>query len=132
MLIKGIQTGEDARLAVEHGAAAVIVSNHGGRQLDGVAATLDLLPEVVEEVGGRCEVLLDGGIRRGTDALTALALGADAVLAGRAPLWGLAAGGEAGAQRVLELLRDEIELALALCGCTAPGLVTPEHVRASV
>ena len=120
VLLKGVQTGEDARLAVEHGAAGVIVSNHGGRQLDGVAATLDMLPEVVEAVAGRCEVLIDGGIRRGTDVLTALALGARAVLAGRAPLWGLAVGGEAGALRVLEILRDEVELALTLLGCSSP------------
>ncbi len=130
VLLKGVQTGEDARLAVEHGAGGVVVSNHGGRQLDNVAATLDLLPEVVDAVGGACEVLLDGGIRRGTDVLTALALGADAVLAGRAPLWGLAAGGEAGARHVLELLRDEIELGLALLGCRSPAELGREHVRA--
>lgn len=129
VLVKGIQTAEDASLAVEHGAAAVVVSNHGGRQLDGVAPTLELLPEVVEAVAGRCEVLLDGGIRRGTDAVVALSLGADAVLAGRAPLWGLAAAGEAGALRVLELLRDELELALALLGCSSPDELGPEHVR---
>ena len=120
MVLKGIQTGEDAALAVEHGAAAVIVSNHGGRQLDGVPATLDMLPEVVDAVAGRCEVLMDGGIRRGTDALTALALGARAVLAGRAPLWGLAVGGERGARDVLELLRAEIELGMVLLGCSKP------------
>ena len=128
MLLKGIQTGEDARLAVEHGAAAIVVSNHGGRQLDGVAATLDMLPEVVDAVAGRCEVLIDGGIRRGTDVVTALALGATAVLAGRAPLWGLAVDGEAGALRVLELLRAEIELALALLGCPTLADLGPEHV----
>ena len=108
--------------------AAVVVSNHGGRQLDGVAATLDVLPEVVEAVDGRCEVLIDGGIRRGTDVVTALALGARAVLAGRAPLWGLAVDGEAGARRVLELLQAEIELALALLGCPTPADVRREHV----
>src|SRR5207248_3559949 len=84
VLVKGVQTAEDAHLACEHGAAAVVVSNHGGRQLDGVAATLDMLPEVVDAVGGRLEVILDGGVRRGTDVLCALALGARAVLAGRA------------------------------------------------
>jgi isopentenyl diphosphate isomerase/L-lactate dehydrogenase-like FMN-dependent dehydrogenase len=129
ILLKGIQTGADASLAVEHGASAVVVSNHGGRQLDGVPATLDILPEVVEAVGGRCEVLMDGGIRRGTDAVTALALGARAVLAGRAPLWGLAVGGEEGARKVLEILRSEIELALVLLGCSDPSAVGPEHVR---
>jgi isopentenyl diphosphate isomerase/L-lactate dehydrogenase-like FMN-dependent dehydrogenase len=129
ILLKGIQTGADASLAIEHGAAGVIVSNHGGRQLDGVPATLDLLPEVVDAVAGRCEVLVDGGIRRGTDVVTALALGARAVLAGRAPLWGLAVGGERGAREVLEILRAEIELALVLLGCAGPGDVRPEHVR---
>jgi isopentenyl diphosphate isomerase/L-lactate dehydrogenase-like FMN-dependent dehydrogenase len=129
VLVKGVHTGEDARLAVEHGAAGVVVSNHGGRQLDGVAASLDVLPEVVEAVDGRCEVLMDGGVRRGTDVVTALALGAKAVLAGRAPLWGLAVGGEQGARAVLEILREEIELALTLLGCPTPADVRPEHVR---
>ena len=128
VLLKGVQTGEDAALAVEHGAAGVIVSNHGGRQLDGVAATVDILPEVVEAVGGRCEVLMDGGVRRGTDAAVALALGARAVLVGRAPLWGLAVGGEYGARRVLEVLREEFELALVLLGCSSPAEITPQHV----
>ena len=108
--MKGILTAEDAILACDHGAAGVVVSNHGGRQLDGVQASLDALPEVVDAVGDRCEVLLDGGIRRGADVLIALGLGARAVLAGRAPLYGLAVDGEPGATRVLELLRDEIEL----------------------
>jgi isopentenyl diphosphate isomerase/L-lactate dehydrogenase-like FMN-dependent dehydrogenase len=129
IVVKGVQTAEDARLAVDHGAAGVVVSNHGGRQLDGVPATLEILPEVVDEVGGRVEVLLDGGIRRGTDIVKALALGARAVLAGRAVLWGLVVGGEAGARRVLELLREELWLALALCGCTTPAEVTPDHAR---
>jgi isopentenyl diphosphate isomerase/L-lactate dehydrogenase-like FMN-dependent dehydrogenase len=129
ILVKGVQRGEDAVRALEHGAAGLIVSNHGGRQLDGVPATLDVLPEVVEAVEGRCEVLVDGGIRRGTDVVTALALGARAVLAGRAPLWGLAAAGEQGALRVLELLRAEIELALILLGCPSPAHVRLEHVR---
>jgi isopentenyl diphosphate isomerase/L-lactate dehydrogenase-like FMN-dependent dehydrogenase len=128
LLVKGIQTAEDAALACEHGAAAVVVSNHGGRQLDGVAATIDLLPEVVDAVDERLPVLMDGGVRRGTDALRALALGADAVLAGRAPLWGLAAGGEAGALHVLELLRAEIERGLVLLGCRDPAAVTRAHV----
>jgi isopentenyl diphosphate isomerase/L-lactate dehydrogenase-like FMN-dependent dehydrogenase len=128
VLLKGILTAEDARLACEHGAAAVIVSNHGGRQLDGVSASLDALPEVVEAVDGRVEVLMDGGIRRGTDVLKALAFGARAVLAGRAILWGLVVDGEAGARRVLELLRDEVELALKLAGCPTPGDVTADHV----
>jgi isopentenyl diphosphate isomerase/L-lactate dehydrogenase-like FMN-dependent dehydrogenase len=128
VLVKGVLTAEDALLAVEHGAAGVIVSNHGGRQLDGVPATLDALPEVVDAVGGRAEVLLDGGIRRGTDVLKALALGARAAMAGRAILWGLAVDGEAGVARVLGLLRDEIELGLALLGCRSPEEVAAGHV----
>ena len=116
IVVKGILTAEDAALAVEHGAAAVVVSNHGGRQLDGAVATLDALPEVVEAVGGRCEVYVDGGVRRGTDVLKALALGARAVLIGRPVLWGLAAGGQEGVHDVLELLRAEIELAMMLAG----------------
>ena len=130
LVLKGIQAAEDAALACEHGVDAIVVSNHGGRQLDAVAPTAELLPEVIDAVAGRIEVYVDGGIRRGSDVVKALALGARAVLAGRAPLWGLACEGEAGARRVLELLRDEVELALALCGCTAPGSVTREHVRA--
>jgi isopentenyl diphosphate isomerase/L-lactate dehydrogenase-like FMN-dependent dehydrogenase len=129
VLIKGVLTAEDATLAVEHGAAGVIVSNHGGRQLDCVLATADALPEVVEAVDGRGTVIVDGGIRRGTDVAIALALGADAVMVGRPALWGLAAGGEAGACRVLELLRDELELALALCGCSSPAGLTRAHVQ---
>src|SRR5207302_988214 len=130
VLVKGVLTAEDARLACGHGAAAIVVSNHGGRQLDGVAATIDALSEVVDAVDGRVEVLVDGGIRRGTDVVKALALGARAVLAGRAPLWGLAVDGEAGARRVLELLRDEIELALQLVGCRTPDGLGPAHVQA--
>ncbi len=128
VVLKGVLTAEDARLACEHGAAAIVVSNHGGRQLDGVGATIDALPEVVEAVDGRIEVLVDGGIRRGTDVVKAVALGARAVLAGRAPLWGLVIDGEAGATRILELLRAEIELALQLVGCCSPAEVTRAHV----
>jgi 4-hydroxymandelate oxidase len=128
VVVKGLLTAEDARLACEHGAAGVVVSNHGGRQLDGVPASLDALPEVVEAVGDRAEVLLDGGVRRGTDALKALALGARAVLIGRAMLWGLAVGGEEGVGHVLELLRQEVELGLALLGCSSPDEVTRAHV----
>jgi 4-hydroxymandelate oxidase len=128
VVLKGILTAEDARLAVEHAAAAVVVSNHGGRQLDGVAATIDALPEVVEAIDGRIEVLVDGGIRRGTDVVKALALGARAVLAGRAPVWGLTAAGEEGARGVLALLEAEITLALQLVGCRTPADVTRAHV----
>jgi isopentenyl diphosphate isomerase/L-lactate dehydrogenase-like FMN-dependent dehydrogenase len=129
LVVKGILTAEDALLAVEHGAAAVVVSNHGGRQLDGVPASLDALPEVVEAAGDRVEVLVDGGVRRGVDALKALALGARAVLVGRAMIWGLAAGGEEGVRRVLTLLRDEIAVGLQLLGCSSPADVTRAHVR---
>jgi isopentenyl diphosphate isomerase/L-lactate dehydrogenase-like FMN-dependent dehydrogenase len=129
VVVKGLLTAEDAALACEHGAAAVVVSNHGGRQLDGVSATLDVLEEVVDAVDGRVEVLLDGGVRRGADVLKALALGARAVLIGRAMLWGLAVDGEAGVKHVLELFRSEIELGLALLGCTSPADVSRAHVR---
>jgi|SRR5947209_5310114 len=113
---KGILHPDDARIAIDHGARAIVVSNHGGRQLDGAIATLDALPAVAEAVDGRIEVLLDGGVRRGGDVLKALALGARAVLIGRPYLWGLAVGGEAGARRVLELLATELTRDLALCG----------------
>jgi 4-hydroxymandelate oxidase len=116
LLLKGILTGEDARRAVDAGVDGIVVSNHGGRQLDGAPATLDALPEVVEAVHGRAEVFMDGGVRRGTDVLKALALGARAVLIGRPYLWGLAANGQAGVKRVLEMLRDELSLAMALSG----------------
>jgi isopentenyl diphosphate isomerase/L-lactate dehydrogenase-like FMN-dependent dehydrogenase len=128
LLVKGVLTAEDARLACEHGAAGIIVSNHGGRQLDGVAATIDVLPEVVDAVAGRVEVLVDGGIRRGTDVVKALALGARAVLAGRAPLWGLAVDGEAGARDVLRILRAETLNALQLTGCVSPAAVGRDRV----
>jgi len=131
VILKGITTAEDAELAVQHGAAAIVVSNHGGRQLDGAPATLDALPEVVEAVAGRAEVYLDGGIRRGTDVAKALALGARAVLVGRAPIFGLAAAGEDGVRHVLELLREELTLALCLLGCTSPEELTRAHVRRS-
>jgi isopentenyl diphosphate isomerase/L-lactate dehydrogenase-like FMN-dependent dehydrogenase len=132
LVVKGVLTAEDARLACEHGASGIVVSNHGGRQLDGVSATIDALEEVVEAADGRVEVLVDGGIRRGTDVVKALALGARAVLVGRAPLWGLAVDGEAGARRVLELLQTETLGALQLVGCTSPADVSRDRVaRAS-
>jgi isopentenyl diphosphate isomerase/L-lactate dehydrogenase-like FMN-dependent dehydrogenase len=129
LVLKGILTREDAALAAEHGVAGVFVSNHGGRQLDGAAAGLDALPEVVEAVAGRCEVYVDGGIRRGGDVLKALALGARAAFAARAVAAGLAAGGEAGVRGVLSILHEEIELGLALLGCTSPEQVTRAHVE---
>jgi 4-hydroxymandelate oxidase len=128
VLLKGILRPDDARRAVGHGASGVIVSNHGGRQLDGVPATIEALPAVVEAIGGRVPVLLDGGIRRGTDVLKAIALGASAVLVGRPYLWGLAVEGEAGVRRVLDLLRAEVELALALAGCPTLAQVASDLV----
>ncbi len=116
LVVKGIMTAEDARLCVEHGAKAIIVSNHGGRQLDTTLATIEVLPEVVDAVDGRIEVYLDGGIRRGTDIFKALALGARAVLIGRPLFWGLAVGGEAGVRSVLEILRSELDMTMAMCG----------------
>jgi isopentenyl diphosphate isomerase/L-lactate dehydrogenase-like FMN-dependent dehydrogenase len=131
VLVKGIQTAEDARMARQHGVSAVVVSNHGGRQLDGVPATADVLPEVVDAVGDSMDVLVDGGIRRGTDIAAALALGARAVMVGRPMLWGLAVDGSAGARSVLDILRAELANALALLGCAAPADVRPSHVVAS-
>ena len=125
IILKGIMTEEDARLAVHAGASAIVVSNHGGRQLDGVAATIDVLPEVVHAVAGRAEVYLDGGVRRGTDVLKALALGARAVLIGRPYLWALAAAGEQGIRDLLTLLRDELRLAMALAG--RPTIASIDH-----
>jgi isopentenyl diphosphate isomerase/L-lactate dehydrogenase-like FMN-dependent dehydrogenase len=129
VLVKGLLTAEDAELAVAHGAAGVVVSNHGGRQLDRSPASGDVLPEMVAAVDGRAAVLVDGGIRRGVDVAIALALGADAVLVGRPALWGLAAAGAEGARQVLELLRAELELALALCGCASPDDLGRSHLR---
>jgi isopentenyl diphosphate isomerase/L-lactate dehydrogenase-like FMN-dependent dehydrogenase len=129
ILVKGLITAEDAALAVEHGAAGVVVSNHGGRQLDHAPATIDALPEVVEAVAGRIPVLIDGGIRRGTDVAVALALGAEAVLVGRPVLWGLAWDGEAGARDALEMLTEELRLALALLGAPDPSALSADHVQ---
>lgn len=133
ILLKGILTAEDARLAVEHGVEGIVVSNHGGRQLDGAPATIEALPEVVaavrEAAGDRCEIFLDGGVRRGTDVLKALALGARAVLLGRPVLWGLAVGGEEGVAHVLDILRDELERAMILAGCPTLDAVNRSFVR---
>jgi 4-hydroxymandelate oxidase len=118
VVVKGVCRGDDARRAGEHGAKAVVVSNHGGRQLDTAPATCEVLPHVVEAVGDCCEVYVDGGIRRGSDVLKAIALGARAVLVGRPILWGLAVDGERGAANVLEILRRELDEAMLLCGCT--------------
>jgi isopentenyl diphosphate isomerase/L-lactate dehydrogenase-like FMN-dependent dehydrogenase len=128
VIVKGLVTAEDALLACEHGASGVVVSNHGGRQLDGAIASLEALPEVVEAIGDRAEVYLDGGVRRGSDVVMALALGARAALVGRPAMYGLALGGARGVQQVLEILRDETENALALLGCRSPAEVTRAHV----
>ncbi|XP_042310370.1 hydroxyacid oxidase 2 isoform X2 [Sceloporus undulatus] len=117
LIIKGILTKEDAELAVRHGVQGIIVSNHGGRQLDGVPATIDALVEVTAAVQGKVEVYLDGGIRTGSDVLKALALGAKCVFIGRPALWGLAYKGEKGLQQVLKILKDEFRLSMALAGC---------------
>jgi isopentenyl diphosphate isomerase/L-lactate dehydrogenase-like FMN-dependent dehydrogenase len=131
VIAKGILTAEDAILAAEHGCDAVVVSNHGGRQLDRAVPSLDALPEIADAVGDRVEVLMDGGIRRGADVAVALALGAKAVLIGRPVIWGLAARGVDGAQHVFELLRDELLIALALLGCPTPDAVGRSHVVAA-
>jgi isopentenyl diphosphate isomerase/L-lactate dehydrogenase-like FMN-dependent dehydrogenase len=129
VLVKGVLTPEDARLAAEHGAAGVVVSNHGGRQLDTVAAGADALPAVAEAVGDRMDVIVDGGIRRGTDVLKALALGARAVMVGRPVIWGLAVDGEHGVRTVLELLRAEFDIALALAGVPRASAIGPNCVE---
>ncbi len=129
LVVKGVVRGDDAARAVGCGARAIVVSNHGGRQLDTSPATIDVLAEVVDAVAGRAEVLMDGGVRRGTDVLKAVSLGARAVLLGRPILWGLASAGESGATRVLELLRAELDLAMALCGTPTLAELTADLVR---
>jgi L-lactate dehydrogenase (cytochrome) len=119
IVVKGVLTGQDARLAVDEGASAIVVSNHGGRQLDGVAPTLRALPEVVAAVNGKVEVLMDGGIRRGSDIVKALCLGARAVLIGRAYAYGLAAGGGPGVARAIEILSADVVRTLKLLGCAS-------------
>ena len=130
ILLKGVVTPEDATLAVEHGAAGIIVSNHGGRQLDGAEPTLDALPRVAGAVGHRIPVLVDGGIRRGTDVVKALCLGARAVLVARPYLWGLAVGCQQGVEHVLALLRAEVERTLALLGRPTVQSLGPDVVTA--
>ena len=125
LLLKGVLRPDDAARAVEIGLDGLVVSNHGGRRLDGMPATIDMLPGVVSAVGGKAEVYLDGGIRRGTDVLKALALGARAVLIGRPYAWALAAAGETGVQNVIELLRDELSNAMSACGCPNTKAIDP-------
>jgi 4-hydroxymandelate oxidase len=129
VLLKGILTAEDARLAAEHGAAGVIVSNHGGRALDTAPGTVEVLPEIVDAVGGKIPVLVDGGFRRGTEILMALAIGAKAVMVGRPVMWGLAAYGQAGVQRVLELLQTELARAMGQAGRPTVASVDRSLVR---
>ena len=128
IVIKGVHTGDDARRAVDAGANALVVSNHGGRQLDGVAPTLRVLPEVLASVGDRIEVLLDGGIRRGSDIAKALCLGARAVLAGRAYAYGLGAAGGAGVARSIEILRTDLIRTLKLLGCPSTAELDRSYV----
>jgi len=132
LVLKGIMTAEDAHLATDHGVDAVIVSNHGARQLDRVSATVDVLAEVVAAVDGRAEVWVDGGVRRGLDIAIARALGAQGVLLGRPILWALAAGGAAGVERAIAILTDEFERALALLGAANPADITPAHLVSPV
>ena len=126
VILKGILTPEDARRAIDHGAAGIIVSNHGGRNLDTLPATIEALPGVAKAVDGRVAVLLDGGIRRGTDVLKAIALGASAVLIGRPYVWGLAVGGAGGVAEVVRILRDEFRAAMALCGLPDVSRITAD------
>ena len=128
LLVKGIMTAEDARLAIDAGAEGIVVSNHGARQLDSVASTITVLPEIVEAVGGRVPVLLDGGVRRGTDVFKALGLGAAAVLVGRPTCWGLAVDGEDGVVDVLRILREELENVMSLAGTPTIGDITGSFV----
>jgi L-lactate dehydrogenase (cytochrome) len=130
IVIKGVLTGDDARRALDEGAQAIVVSNHGGRQLDGVPATLRALPEVVGAANGRTEVLLDGGIRRGTDIVKAICLGARAVLCGRAYAYGLGAGGEAGVSRAVQILRSDLVRTLKLLGCASVAELDRSYVEA--
>ena len=131
IVVKGVLTADDARRSIDEGGAAVVVSNHGGRQLDGLAASLRALPEVVKAVNGQAEVLMDGGIRRGGDIVKALCLGARAVLIGRAYAYGLAAAGEAGVTRALEILRADIERTLRLLGCDSVSKLDPTYIEAA-
>jgi isopentenyl diphosphate isomerase/L-lactate dehydrogenase-like FMN-dependent dehydrogenase len=129
IIVKGVLTADDGRRAVDEGAAAIVVSNHGGRQLDCVSSTLRVLPEVVAAVNGRTEVLMDGGVRRGTDIVKAVCLGARAVLCGRAYAYGLAAAGEAGVARALEILREDVKRTLILLGCRGVAALDSSYVR---
>ena len=129
VVVKGVCRGDDARRIAEHGAKAIVVSNHGGRQLDTAPPTCEVLPHIVDVAGDRCEIYVDGGIRRGSDVLKAIALGARAVLIGRPILWGLCVGGEQGATHVLEIFRRELDEAMLLCGCTTLANIDESLLR---
>jgi isopentenyl diphosphate isomerase/L-lactate dehydrogenase-like FMN-dependent dehydrogenase len=129
IIVKGVLTGDDAKRSADEGAAAVVVSNHGGRQLDCVSSTLHVLPEIVAAVGGRTEILMDGGVRRGSDIVKALCLGARAVLIGRAYAYGLAAAGQAGVARALEILRADVDRTLRLLGCPSVTALDPSYLE---
>jgi 4-hydroxymandelate oxidase len=132
VIIKGVVRADDARRAVEAGARGIVVSNHGGRQLDALPATIDALPYVAEAVNGRVEVYVDGGIRRGLDVVKAIARGARAVMIGRPVLWGLATGGEQGVSRVLDMLQREIDNTMGLCGCPAVDDITADLLHPDI
>lgn len=129
VVVKGVLRADDALEALNRGVAGMVVSNHGGRQLDTVPATINVLPEIAEAVDGRCELLVDGGIRRGTDIIKALALGAKAVMLGRPILWGLAVNGQAGVDDILTIIRREYDIAMALSGCTSSESIPRDLVR---
>jgi isopentenyl diphosphate isomerase/L-lactate dehydrogenase-like FMN-dependent dehydrogenase len=129
IIIKGVLSAEDAKRSIDHGAAAVVVSNHGGRQLDGAPAALDVLPEIVAAVNNQGEVLMDSGIRRGSDIVKAICLGARAVLCGRAFAYGLAAAGEPGVTRAIDVLRSDLERCLKLLGCPSVSDLNQKYVR---
>jgi 4-hydroxymandelate oxidase len=129
VVVKGLVRADDARRAADAGAAGIVVSNHGGRQLDTSPATIEVLPRIVDAVGDRLDVLVDGGVRRGVDVIKAVAYGAKAAMIGRPILWGLGVGGQAGVERVFQLLRDELDLAMALCGCRSIADVTRDLVE---
>ena len=127
-MLKGIATAADAALALEHGVDVIWVSNHGGRQLDHGLGTIDMLPEIVDTVGGNAEIIVDGGVQRGSDVVKAVALGAKAVAIGKLQSWGLAANGTAGAVRVLEILEEEMRIAMGLIGVTSIDQLNPSFV----
>ncbi len=129
VLVKGIVRADDAVRAIEHGAAGIVVSNHGGRQLDASPATIEVLPRIADALAGRGTILLDGGVRRGADVIKAIAFGARAILVGRPVLWGLAAGGREGVAAALGVLRRELDLAMALCGCANVAAITRDLVQ---